>query len=54
MRRTDSGDRELPGGRVSVGESLLAAAVRETVEESGLLVRVTGLVGCSPIRRSSS
>jgi 8-oxo-dGTP pyrophosphatase MutT (NUDIX family) len=35
----------LPGGRVDVGESLIEAAVRETAEEAGLRVRITGLVG---------
>jgi 8-oxo-dGTP diphosphatase len=35
----------LPGGRVDVGESAVEAAVRETSEESGLRVRITGLVG---------
>lgn len=45
VRRVDSGMWELPGGRVDVGESLLTAAVRETVEEAGVLVRVTGVVG---------
>ena len=39
----------LPGGRVDVGESALDAAVRETAEESGVLVRVTG---CWGVRRS--
>jgi 8-oxo-dGTP diphosphatase len=45
VRRSDSGAWELPGGRVDVGESALEAAVRETAEESGVQVRITGLVG---------
>jgi 8-oxo-dGTP diphosphatase len=45
VRRCDSGRWELPGGRVDVGESALSAARRETAEESGVLVRITGLVG---------
>jgi 8-oxo-dGTP diphosphatase len=45
VRRCDSGSWELPGGRVDVGESARTAAVRETVEESGVHVRITGLVG---------
>lgn len=34
----------LPAGRAEPGESLLEAAVRETLEESGVRVRLTGLV----------
>jgi 8-oxo-dGTP pyrophosphatase MutT (NUDIX family) len=34
----------LPAGRVEAGESLIAAAVRETREEAGLDVRLTGLL----------
>jgi 8-oxo-dGTP diphosphatase len=45
VRRCGSGTWELPGGRVEVGESAVAAAVRETAEESGLHVAITGLVG---------
>jgi ADP-ribose pyrophosphatase YjhB (NUDIX family) len=45
VRRRDSGLWELPGGRVDVGESAVDAAVRETVEEAGVWVRVVGLVG---------
>ena len=45
VRRCDSGAWELPGGRVDVGETALEAAVRETAEESGVQVVVTGLAG---------
>jgi 8-oxo-dGTP diphosphatase len=45
VRRCDSGSWELPGGRVDVGENALTTAQRETAEESGVRVQVTGLVG---------
>jgi 8-oxo-dGTP diphosphatase len=45
VRRCDSGAWELPGGRVDVGENAIEAAVRETAEEAGVRVVVTGLVG---------
>jgi 8-oxo-dGTP diphosphatase len=45
VRRWDSGLWELPGGRIDVGESAVHAAVRETVEEAGIRVRVVGIVG---------
>lgn len=45
VRRVDTGNWELPGGRVEVGESAGAAVVREVGEETGLVVRVRGLVG---------
>lgn len=34
----------LPAGRAEPGESLVAAAERETLEEAGIRIRVTGLV----------
>jgi 8-oxo-dGTP pyrophosphatase MutT (NUDIX family) len=45
VRRRDSGNWELPGGRVDVGESAVEAAVRETTEEAGVRVQIEGLVG---------
>jgi 8-oxo-dGTP diphosphatase len=45
VRRCDSGTWELPGGRVDVGESAVEAAVRETAEETGVRIEVTGLAG---------
>ncbi|MGH3782942.1 MAG: NUDIX hydrolase [Pseudonocardiaceae bacterium] len=45
VRRADDGYWELPGGRVEVGESASAAAVREVAEEAGVTIKVTGLAG---------
>jgi 8-oxo-dGTP pyrophosphatase MutT (NUDIX family) len=45
VRRIDSGNWELPGGRVELGESAARAAEREVAEEAGVTVTVTHLVG---------
>jgi 8-oxo-dGTP pyrophosphatase MutT (NUDIX family) len=45
VRRVDDGYWELPGGRVEVGESASAAAVREVAEEAGVTIKITGLAG---------
>jgi 8-oxo-dGTP pyrophosphatase MutT (NUDIX family) len=45
IRRTDNGNCAVPGGTVDLGESVAQAAVRETLEESGIECAVTGITG---------
>ncbi|MFE7559079.1 NUDIX domain-containing protein [Kitasatospora sp. NPDC057500] len=45
QRRTDNGMRALPGGRMDIGESLAGCGVRETREETGIDIEITGIVG---------
>src|SRR5208283_5398155 len=45
IRRTDNGNWAVPGGGMDLGESITAAAVRETREETGIDCEITGLVG---------
>jgi len=45
IRRSDNGNWAVPGGAVDLGESVAQAAVRETLEESGITCELTGLVG---------
>ncbi|MGW4896004.1 NUDIX domain-containing protein [Kitasatospora sp. NPDC004240] len=44
-RRSDNGRWGMPGGVQEIGESVSGAAVREVEEETGIRVRVVGLVG---------
>jgi ADP-ribose pyrophosphatase YjhB (NUDIX family) len=45
IRRSDNGNWAVPGGAVDLGESVAAAAIRETREESGIECEITGLSG---------
>ena len=45
IRRTDSGLFALPGGRHELGETLTETAIRETIEETGVRIRIVGLIG---------
>lgn len=45
QRRRDTGQWALPMGKQEIGESVTECAIRETAEETGVLVEVTGLVG---------
>ncbi|GAB2559727.1 NUDIX domain-containing protein [Nocardia heshunensis] len=45
QRRGDSGNWSLPGGIMEVGETLEQCVIRETHEETGLDIEITGLLG---------
>lgn len=45
QRRADSGNWSLPGGTMEIGETLEQCVVRETKEETGLDIEITGLLG---------
>jgi len=45
LRRKDNDKWTMPGGTLDFGESLTDCAVREVLEETGLQIRITGLIG---------
>jgi ADP-ribose pyrophosphatase YjhB (NUDIX family) len=45
IRRTDNDNWAVPGGAIDLGESVAQAAVRETLEESGIECEITGIIG---------
>lgn len=44
-KRVDTLNWELPGGKVELGESAMAAVRREVAEETGVVIAVTGVSG---------
>lgn len=45
LRRKDNDKWTMPGGTLDFGDSLTDCAVREVREETGLNIRITGLIG---------
>lgn len=45
QRRRDTGQWALPMGKQEIGETISQCAVRETEEETGVLVEITGILG---------
>jgi 8-oxo-dGTP pyrophosphatase MutT (NUDIX family) len=45
QRRRDTGQWAIPMGKMEFGETPSQCAIRETQEETGVLVEVTGLLG---------
>jgi 8-oxo-dGTP pyrophosphatase MutT (NUDIX family) len=45
QRRRDTGQWAIPMGKQEIGETVAQCAVRETLEETGVTVEVTGLLG---------
>jgi 8-oxo-dGTP pyrophosphatase MutT (NUDIX family) len=45
QRRRDTGQWAIPMGKMELGETPTQCAVRETQEETGVLVEATGLLG---------
>jgi ADP-ribose pyrophosphatase YjhB (NUDIX family) len=45
IKRSDNDNWAIPGGAIDLGESMTQAAVRETLEETGITCEITGLVG---------
>src|SRR5580704_10876868 len=54
QRRRDTGQWALPGGAQDIGETAAQCAVRECLEETGILADITGFSVCTPTQGTSS
>lgn len=45
IQRTDNGRWAMPGGQQEIGETITQTAIRETKEETGIDIEITGLIG---------
>ncbi|MBB6174698.1 8-oxo-dGTP pyrophosphatase MutT (NUDIX family) [Nocardiopsis mwathae] len=45
IRRSDNDNWAVPGGAIDLGESIPQAAIRETLEETGITCEITGVSG---------
>lgn len=45
QHRSDSGNWSFPGGTMEIGETLEQCVIRETKEETGLDIEITGILG---------
>jgi 8-oxo-dGTP pyrophosphatase MutT (NUDIX family) len=45
IKRSDTGQWALPGGKQEFGESAAACAIREAEEETGVIAEITGFLG---------
>ncbi|GAA3487901.1 NUDIX domain-containing protein [Streptomyces cremeus] len=45
QRRRDTGQWALPGGAQDIGETPAACAIRECLEETGIIAEITGFLG---------
>jgi ADP-ribose pyrophosphatase YjhB (NUDIX family) len=45
IQRSDNGLWSIPGGAMDIGETIAQTAIRETKEETGIDIEVTGIVG---------
>ena len=53
QRRRDTGQWAIPMGKQELGETPSQCAIRETLEETGVLTELTGILGVYSDRRGA-